>query len=351
MLGPCPVHPRSAEEIDATWLGAALGAPVEIVRCAPVGAGVGLLGALAHVMVADGRELYVKMPSPDPRTRAITRQFGYDAREAGAYRFLLDGAGLRTPRCHAVIDAPDGPILVLDALCGAPADQLRGATAAEALAAAELAAAVHARFWNAPALAVCPWLPVPTDAVVTMYEQLFAMTWEPFGALVDGVVPAEQLAAAERAMTRFGAVCEGFATAPRTLVHGDYRLDNLLFDETGRAGVLDWQLAAWGRGPYDLAFFVSGSVEPGLLAEIEDDLLAAYHAALVAHGVTGYDLAACRHDYLGGLVLNQPNPVTALVAVPAGNERGAQLLRANARRALATAARHVDALAAWSPTA
>jgi hypothetical protein len=76
-------------------------------------------------------------------------------------------------------------------------------------------------------------------------------------------------------------------------------------------------------------------------------MIARYHARLVENGVEHYDLAACRRDYLGALVMNLPNPVTALVAVPPGNERGAQLLRENARRALATVARHVTSLSSW----
>ena len=31
---------------------------------------------------------------------------------------------------------------------------------------------------------------------------------------------------------------------PITLVHGDYRLDNLFFDATGAITAIDWQIAA-----------------------------------------------------------------------------------------------------------
>lgn len=31
-----------------------------------------------------------------------------------------------------------------------------------------------------------------------------------------------------------------------TLVHGDYRLGNIIFDETGMTSILDWELAHWG---------------------------------------------------------------------------------------------------------
>lgn len=343
-MAPDPRDPDTA----GAWLTQVLGTPVEVRAHAPIGAGVGLLGSLVRVELADGRRLVVKAPSTDPQARGIAGHFGYYAREAGTYRDLLPGSGVRAPRCHAVHDAPGGPVLVLDDLAGlVAADQLAGATTAQALAVARLAAQVHAAFWDDPRLALCAWLPGPTDAVIEVYGHLFERMWEPFVALVDGIVPAAHLDAAAAVIGRFGAVLDEFATAPRTLVHGDLRLDNVLFDAAGEATALDWQLAAWGRGAYDLAFFASGSIDDAHLATIEDDLLAEYHAALVAHGVTGHDLARCRRDYLGGLVMNLPNPVTALVAVPPGNERGARLLRENARRALATVARHAASLSSW----
>jgi aminoglycoside/choline kinase family phosphotransferase len=339
------MDPACATDVDAEWLGAALGEPVDIDTVTDVGAGVGLLANVARVALTDGRRLIVKLPSTDDRARNIAHQFGYYAREAGAYRYLLANAPVPTPRCYAIVDGPRGPVLVLEDLTThAGADQLEGATPARALAAADLLGDLHAAFWNHPVLATCSWLPGPTDAVVTMYDQLFAMTWQPFCAQVADLVPDAHLRAAEAVIAQFAEVCAEFAHAPRTLVHGDFRLDNLLFATDGTAAAIDWQLAAWGRGAYDLAFFASGSVDDAVLADIEESLLARYHERLVADGVEGYDLATCRRDYLRGLVMNLPNPVTALVAVPPGNERGAQLLRENARRALATIARHEASL-------
>jgi aminoglycoside phosphotransferase (APT) family kinase protein len=180
-----------------------------------------------------------------------------------------------------------------------------------------------------------------------MYEHLFAMMWDDFCAAARPFVPHAHLQAAEEVIGRFAAVCAEFAQAPRTLLHGDFRLDNLMLATDGTLAAIDWQLAAWGRGAYDLAFFAAGSIDDALLAELEPELLARYHRRLMANGVEHYDLARARRDYLGGLVMNLPNPVTALVAVPPGNERGAQLLRENARRALATVARHRTSLSSW----
>jgi hypothetical protein len=318
----------------------ALGEPVDAASVEPLGDGVGLLASLTRVQLRDGRRLVVKQPATDGGNRGIAIRFGYYAREAGTYHALLPRPGVRAPRCHAVLDHRDGPVIVLDDLSDLrPGDQLHGATVAEAEAAADVAAGLHAAFWNDPVLAACPWLPGPSDEVIAGYGRLFDLTWDAFQALVGDAVPAEHLAAAERAMTRFDDVCRAFARAPRTLVHGDFRLDNLLFAPDGEATVLDWQLAAWGRGAYDLALFFAGSVEPEVRRSCEGAVVDRYHAALASAGVD-YSLEACRRDYRFGHVLNLPNPVTALVAVDGGTARGRQMLLANARRALAAVADH-----------
>ena len=71
---------------------------------------------------------------------------------------------------------------------------------------------------------------------------------------------------------------------PTTVVHGDFRLGNLLVDEHGLAAVLDWELAHLGDPVEDLGWFsirawrFGGPGEVGGLGSV-DELLAAYHQA------------------------------------------------------------------------
>ena len=51
--------------------------------------------------------------------------------------------------------------------------------------------------------------------------------------------------------------------------------------------VVDYQTVTWGSGAYDLAYFVGGCLEPEVRRAHADDLMAGYHAALVADGVDG----------------------------------------------------------------
>jgi ecdysteroid kinase len=351
--------PATIDDIDSAWLeevlaGAGFGRLwLDDIAVEALAVGVGLLGSVARVRLTHDyddapKTVIVKLPSQDMRARSIADQFGYYRREAGTYRDLLHDLPrdeVRTPRCYAVVDGPIGPVLVLEDLPHTVGDQVAGASREQALAAAELLANIHAQFWDSEALRHHAWLPAPTDDVIAGYGRLFELTWPMFVNSFGSHIPREHLGAAERAITNFDGVVQSFAQAPQTLIHGDFRLDNMLFspqalslDDEPIAHVLDWQLAARGRGPYDLAFFVAGSVTPNQRRLHERAIIERYHGYLQLGGVSDYTLDDCWRDYHWGHVLNLPNPITAAVAVPPGNERGRQLLASNAERALAAIA-------------
>jgi len=87
------------------------------------------------------------------------------------------------------------------------------------------------------------------------------------------------------------------------LLHGDYRLDNLLFDPgRTRVCVVDWQTLGIGLPARDLAYFTATSLDSQLRPVIEQSLVDDYHLALLGHGVSGYDRDACWRDYRLGVV-------------------------------------------------
>ena len=340
--------------VEAVFAHAGLGrAWINDVRCEPVAVGVGLLGSVVRVIVSHDdpalpQSLVVKFPADDMRARSIADQFGYYRREAGTYAALLSDAPrdeIRTPRCYAIMPGSRGPVLALEDLPHATGDQVVGASREQALAAAQLLATVHARFWNESRLHGLDWLPRPSDEVIAGYARLFELTWPMFVNTHGSAIPREHLGAAERAITRFDEVVARFMEPPFTLVHGDFRLDNLLFetdpdaaDGEPLAWALDWQLAACSRGAYDLAFFVAGSLTPNQRRLHERAVVERYHGYLQLGGVFDYPIETCWQDYYRGHILNLPNPITAAVAVPPGNDRGRALLQANAERALAAIA-------------
>lgn len=87
-----------------------------------------------------------------------------------------------------------------------------------------------------------------------------------------------------------------------SLLHGDYRLDNLLFDpDRTRVTVVDWQTLTVGLPARDLAYFCGTSLVPELRAGAERELVEHYHRELVGHGVVDYDAETCWADYRLGM--------------------------------------------------
>ncbi|WLA51832.1 phosphotransferase [Bradyrhizobium elkanii] len=89
-------------------------------------------------------------------------------------------------------------------------------------------------------------------------------------------------------------------SAPRTLQHADFRLDNMLFDVRGNThpmATLDWQTLTVGPGIVDVAYFLSAGIDPIERRLHEADLVRFYHSELIRRGVRDYDWDRCWRDY------------------------------------------------------
>jgi Ser/Thr protein kinase RdoA (MazF antagonist) len=93
---------------------------------------------------------------------------------------------------------------------------------------------------------------------------------------------------------RFGAGLAGLLsdldTAPRTVTHGDFRADNILFDGDGSIALLDYQLIGSGSGAYDLAYFITQSLDADVASANEKALFDRWTTGLQAAGIPAGDL-------------------------------------------------------------
>ena len=128
---------------------------------------------------------------------------------------------------------------------------------------------------------------------------------------------------------------------PTTLIHGDFRLDNLFFRADGLT-VIDWQLISRGRAAYDLAYFMSQSLPPEQRARLEIEELRRYHARLAEGGVRSYSFDECFNDYRLATLACLMYPFAAGGGIDLGNERGVALATAFATRSFA-AVEHLNA--------
>jgi aminoglycoside phosphotransferase (APT) family kinase protein len=114
--------------------------------------------------------------------------------------------------------------------------------------------------------------------------------------------------------------------APRTILHGDFRLDNLFFAADGSlASIIDWQTVNRGPGALDVAYFIAGSLPPETPEAVIDDLLRSYHDTLVAAGVADYSFERLLADYEEALLLLL-HRMSGLDQLEFGDDRGVALM-------------------------
>ena len=201
-----------------------------------------------------------KCPSHDEASRNIAKLTGTYVKEVSWYRELAAGSGVAAPVCHhAEIAADDVDfILILSDLAPArQGDQLAGLGLAGLAPCIDAAAGLHALLWNDPRLDALPWLARDNgDLIRTLFPQLYAGFRERYAERLD----PDALDLGAGIVARLDAYLAR-QPAARTIVHGDLRIDNILFAPDGeRCWLVDWQTLGRGSGASDLAYLVGTSI-------------------------------------------------------------------------------------------
>ena len=118
------------------------------------------------------------------------------------------------------------------------------------------------------------------------------------------------------------------------LVHGDYRLDNLMFHPDGRLWAVDWQTLSLGLPIRDVSFFLSTGLAPDERREHERDLVDAYHQRLTALGVEDYPAEECWDDYRFAMVQGPLIAVFGCAYSSTATERGDRMFAAMISRSV-----------------
>jgi hypothetical protein len=110
------------------------------------------------------------------------------------------------------------------------------------------------------------------------------------------------------------------------VLHGDFRLDNMLFDpDRTHVTIVDWQTLGAGLPTRDLAYFTGTSLLPDARAAAEQELVTVYHTELSTYGITDYDRETCWRDYRVGM-LQVPLLTTLGCAFAVSTERGDDMM-------------------------
>jgi Phosphotransferase enzyme family len=306
--------PRYPGDITREWLSAVLSGDdtrVEVSGVDVVAIGTGQTGATYRVSATYASDagplpdtFVIKLPAQDDTVRDRVT-IGYRS-ECAFYDAVADRVRIPTPECfycEISDDALDYALLLADQAPAAQGDQIAGCGEQEARLAVVALAGLHGPSWCDPV-----WLDFkgiaftrPDEASAKGLGEVAVMSAD---ITLDKLGDRMSAADRETFTAAMGLVAPWLlAEQDRfALLHGDYRLDNMLFyPDASRVTVVDWQTLGVGLPARDLAYFTATSLKPELRSAIEKDLVDEYHRTLSDYGVTGYDRETCWRDYRLGM--------------------------------------------------
>jgi aminoglycoside phosphotransferase (APT) family kinase protein len=353
-------HPRHLSDVTAGWLTARLraaGTDAQVAAFTPklIGDGVGLMATLHRLTLeysnGSGPEsLVVKFPGEIEANRVIAAQFGLFRREVEFYRVAASRTTMALPRIYAAeIDPDDSFVLLMEDLRGMhTGDQVAGIAGAEAGEAIDELVKLHAPFWGKVDTGEYDFAPrVDGPGQADGMHAIAVASWDSMNAQFGDAVPERMNAIRDRFLDAIPAMHAWLGSAPTTLIHSDYRLDNLMLgaDPAHPAVVtLDWQGVLRSRGIEDVAFLLSQSVPAEKRGAAERDLVERWRRGLVAAGIDHYTPESAWHEYRKCVLYLWMYAVIISGALDPTNPRSRMVMRAIITRS-AAAVDELDCLA------
>ena len=180
-------------------------------------------------------------------------------------------------------------------------------------------------------------MPGLDDPMLSTFGTTFELGWPMFLARYASELPARCLRWCEQFVGDVEAWVGAHLDDPVTLVHGDFRLDNLFFGDDGSVAVIDWQMAMRAPGQADVVYFCANNLTVTDRRSHERALLQRYVDGLHGAGVPAdaVTLDGVWRGYLEGLVFYACSFGASLLTIDPANDRGAALFDALVRRTFA----------------
>ena len=330
--------PQEGSEFTADWFTDLFqeqyGAAVLDVSREVIGTGVGFVGEIHRCFLSwDAMRgdlpasVIVKVPSKLPLNRSLGEGLQLYEREVIAYEKLASNMGLPMPNVlYSAMDDDPTPwldsvinflfsrlplggvswltvkflelasknprlrryVLVLEDIADArPPSQVEGGSLDDALISLETLAKFHAHHWmKEESIAVSDriWA---LNRLPKVSQASYARNREEFIGRFGELVGDEKMRVIDDTQDRLEDLLAPLAQDPWTLLHGDYRLDNIMFRPNGEIVVIDYQLLSKGRPGWDVAYFITTALSADYKSE-EETMLKHYHETLLRAGITNY---------------------------------------------------------------
>lgn len=321
--------PTTPEQITAEWLTDKLGYDINSFRVERFGEGGGLMGMVTrvHLQADTGpATIIAKFPAEIAENRAVANVYDMYGREYRFYTQVAPHVPLRSPEClHAEFNPENSDfILLLEDLVGYRlGDQVEGCTLAEAHQVVEGLAALHRNTWQPDHITDIKAhdMPYQREGMIAGYGMGWPVVLEQFGEVLQAALTPDEIDLVGRLPDSVNRLLDGMHDGPVVIGHGDVRLDNIFFDDTGTA-MVDYQAVSKAAPEHDLAYFVTQSLPDDV--RHAEDWLAVYHQHLTSEGID-YSIETSRLRYRYAAMYLVCYAVVIAGTLDQANERGRKL--------------------------
>ena len=334
--------PWRAEDLTVKWLNAVLGkhddfrgAKISSFDMEMISEGYGFVGEVWRIKLnyenrasSALESVAAKFANRNSRIKSLTS--AATVGETNVYRHLGSDSEFIMPRCFFSDSEPetgDCAILMEDLGRGRLGDNIGGISERDAEAVVKAIAGFHAKWWGRTDLEQTRWLPTPIDQAVFLKERIMSGApkfLEMYGEQVDDEFREVISLYVEKLIP----ILEAATSPPLTVIHGDFRPDNIVFDTEFRGcpvTAIDWQLSSRWKGANDISYLATFGLTVDLRRTLEDRLVRLYHNTLVSEGVTGYSIKQCQADYRTGILYPFYIVMRAFPNLDLSDERGQTL--------------------------
>ena len=231
--------------------------------------------------------LVAKFPAADERARSLAGAAGAYYNEVMFYRVLAPRTSTRIPAAYGSEISADrlSFLLLLEDLAPAePGVQMVGETRSHTELALREAVKLAAAFYGDDSILGMDHVVGRAQGENADFAQMLLVdAWPGFVDRFGHGLDAARVAFGERYVANFAAAASSYDGAT-TLVHGDFRSENILFGGD-TATTVDWQTVGISSPLTDVSYFIGGSIEADDRRAWERDLLSSCRCQFAEAGV------------------------------------------------------------------
>lgn len=318
---------------------------VVAVDVSPLGEGTGMMSDVARVGLRfEGDQgsapssVVAKFASDNPTNREIAASYNLYEREARYFAELDPLSDALCPKAYVSIIQGDSFLILMEDMTDYEVgDQAKGATLAQTEAAIDELVKLHGAFWNKTD--DLDWIPhISNSFHADNMRTLAEMGWDSMVMNFAEHLPVSIVNMKDDFLPVITAMQESRDVAPLTFVHGDYRMENLLYGTEPHHHpmvILDWQGPMQSRSLVDVALFLTQSSLTEVRREHERRLLDEYVAGLKEMGVTELGFDDVWQEYRHSVLYNWVYVTVVTGALDASDGRSVAWMTAMLQRQVA----------------